>query len=167
MEKWADYCISRVRYNDKGMEIVRVHVHEDMGDTIGASRAWRRGEFLSALENGTSCVTIFRDTDGTWQKGHKVNLVTVDDMGYIRTDQAQQAFDFLKDVPEIRLHTSAVEFLDSVFDEELRDESKYDPKVVALVKKHLGQKSLHSRAGARLAEALIKLAQARAMEDDK
>ena len=66
-----------------------------------------------------------------------------------------------------QLKTSISEFLDSLFREEFGDQAKHDPEVVNLVKKHLGQRSLHSRAGFRLAEALVQLAKARAMEDNQ
>jgi hypothetical protein len=62
---------------------------------------------------------------------------------------------------------SASEFLDSLFREELADQTKYDPEVVRLIKQHLGTGSLHSRAGVRLAEALVQLAKARATENDQ
>lgn len=62
---------------------------------------------------------------------------------------------------------SATEFLDSLFREELADQTKHDPAVVRLVKQHLGARSLHSRAGVRLAEALVQLAKARATENDQ
>ena len=62
---------------------------------------------------------------------------------------------------------SASEFLDSLFREELADQTKYDPEVVRLIKQHLGTESLYSRAGVRLAEALVQLAKARATENDQ
>ena len=65
------------------------------------------------------------------------------------------------------MRTSISEFLDSLFREELGDQTRYDPEVVRLVKEHLGQRALHSRAGFRLADALAKLAKARAVEGDQ
>lgn len=60
---------------------------------------------------------------------------------------------------------SATELLNSLFEQDLADEEKYDPEVVELVKQHLGQKSLHSKAGAQLADALLNLAKKRAEVD--
>lgn len=68
---------------------------------------------------------------------------------------------------DAELRVSATEFLESLFLEELQDRTKYDQEVVELVKQHLIQASLHSRAGARLAEALVKLAETRAAEGDQ
>jgi len=60
---------------------------------------------------------------------------------------------------------SATELLNSLFEQNLADEEKYNPEVVKLVKQHLGQSSLHSRAGDRLAKALLDLAKTRAEVD--
>ena len=34
-DKWADYLISKVEYNDKETHITRVLSHPDNGDTVG------------------------------------------------------------------------------------------------------------------------------------
>ena len=65
------------------------------------------------------------------------------------------------------IYSRASEFLDSLFREEFGDQARYDPEVVRLVEEHLGQSSLHSKAGRRLAEALGQLAKARAVEGDQ
>jgi hypothetical protein len=65
------------------------------------------------------------------------------------------------------LQTSISEFLDSLFREEFGDQTRYDPEVVRLVKEHLEQGSLNSKAGFRLAEALVQLAKARAVEGNQ
>lgn len=56
---------------------------------------------------------------------------------------------------------SAPELLNTLFERDLADEEKYDPEVVELVKQHIGQTSLHSKAGDRLAQALLELAKTR------
>jgi hypothetical protein len=37
MMKWADYCISAVRYDSEGKPIDRVRVYPDKGEKLGAS----------------------------------------------------------------------------------------------------------------------------------
>ncbi len=59
---------------------------------------------------------------------------------------------------------SATDFVTSVLDPELSDLGQFDADVVGLVRKHLGASTIHSKAGARLAEDLVKLAKARASE---
>jgi hypothetical protein len=59
---------------------------------------------------------------------------------------------------------SATEILNSLFEQDLADEEKFDPEVVELIKQHLGQPSVYSKAGTRLADALVSLAKTRAEE---
>ena len=61
---------------------------------------------------------------------------------------------------------SASEFVEQLFEEELLKKEEYDAQVVKLVRKHLGGASIHSQAGARLAEALVQLAKERARGGD-
>jgi molybdopterin biosynthesis enzyme len=99
MATWADYGISKVKYNDERTHIVKVEVREDKGETIGSPTEWYRSQVVAAIERGTSFVTIlFRD--GKWQKGQDVHIVTVNSVKYIRTDQNQRAADNLENLPE-------------------------------------------------------------------
>jgi len=59
---------------------------------------------------------------------------------------------------------TAADLLRSLFEEELMDAVRYDPEVIRLVQEHLGQTSIHSRAGNKLADALIQLAKQRCAE---
>jgi hypothetical protein len=65
------------------------------------------------------------------------------------------------------MKTSISEFFASLFQEEFGDQTRYDPQVVRLVKEHLGQNSLDPKAASRLAEALVELAKARAVEGNQ
>lgn len=100
MEKWADYGISKVRYDSEQTHIVKVQVHEDKGDTFGAAAEWPRSRVVSAIERGTTFVTILKGADGKWQKGQDVHIITVDGVKYIRTDQNRRASDNLENLPE-------------------------------------------------------------------
>jgi hypothetical protein len=60
-------------------------------------------------------------------------------------------------------YTSSIELLDSIFND-LSTSDTYDQDIVALTKAHLGQSSVHSKAGKKLAEDLIALAQRRVEE---
>lgn len=72
----------------------------------------------------------------------------------------------MDELDNAQLGISVSGFLDSLFLQELGDD-KYDPQVVALVKQHLGESQIHSRAGDRLAEALLQLAKERAQEESQ
>lgn len=100
MAKWADYCISRVRYNSERTHIVKVEVAEDKGDSLGTTQEWLRGQVVSALERGKTFVTIVKGNDGKWRRGQDVHIVTVNGVKYIRTDRNARASDNLENLPE-------------------------------------------------------------------
>ena len=50
--------------------------------------------------------------------------------------------------------TSATELLNSLFDKELT-EKDYDNEIVDMVKQHLGQTSIHSKAGSNLGRTAL------------
>ncbi len=100
MAKWADYCISAVRYNAEHTHIVKVKVHTDMGDTLGNDTEWTRTDVVSAIENKKTFVTITRSTDGKWKKGEDVRIITIGGVKYLRTDANSKASDNLGNLPE-------------------------------------------------------------------
>ncbi len=100
MAKWADYGISKVRYDDKRKHIVKVLVHEDKGETIGGGKEWTRGQVVAAIERGKTFVTILKRDDDKWHKGQDIHTVTVNNVKYIRTDQNRTASDNLESLPE-------------------------------------------------------------------
>jgi hypothetical protein len=100
MEKWADYGISAVRYNQEESHIVKVKVHDDNGDSFGSPREWTRNEVVSSLERGKSFVTILRGNNDKWKRGQDVHIVTVNGIKYIRTDKNYRASDNLENLPE-------------------------------------------------------------------
>lgn len=61
-------------------------------------------------------------------------------------------------------YTSSNELLDQILNHELSKPGHYDQEIVTLFKKHLGQSTIHSKAGKNLAEDLISLAQRRVEE---
>ena len=63
-------------------------------------------------------------------------------------------------------YATAVELLDSIF-EDLSNCDTCDQEVVTLVKAHLGQSSIRSKAGKNLADRLIALARSRVEEGQK
>jgi hypothetical protein len=61
-------------------------------------------------------------------------------------------------------YKSTSELLTGLFDKELADQVTYDSEVVAIIRKHLGQNSIHSRAGYKLSEELAELGKRRVKE---
>jgi len=98
-DKWADYCISQVQYNEKHTHIVKVMVHKDQGETIGGAEEWLREQVIKALNDNKTFVTIVK-SDGKWSKGQEVRRVTINRTDYIRTDKNQTEADNLENLPE-------------------------------------------------------------------
>ena len=100
MAKWADYGITKVRYNHQHTHIEKVKAREDNGDTFGAEQEYTRSQIVSAIEGGKTFITILKTSEGKWKKGQDVHIVTVNGVKYLRTDQNKTASDNLENLPE-------------------------------------------------------------------
>ena len=100
MAKWADYCISAVRYNSEHTHIVKVNACDDKGDSLGSSSEWARTQVVSTLEAGKTFVTIYKGEDGKYKKGEDVRIIPFNGVKYIRTDANSKAADNLGNLPE-------------------------------------------------------------------
>lgn len=100
MNKWADYGISAVRFNNAHTHIDRVRVHPDNGDTIGGGTEHLRAEIVSSIRKGVTFVTIFRGTDEKWSKGQPVYIIKINGTEYIKTIDNGNAVDNLDNLPE-------------------------------------------------------------------
>lgn len=63
-------------------------------------------------------------------------------------------------------------FLDELFSNKLSDTKKFDPEIIDLIRSHLGQPSIQSKAGKNLAAEIVELADKRSQgkkndEDNK
>lgn len=101
MEKWADYGISAVRFNDSGTIIDKVKVHKDKGNAMGDAELWSREQIILALESEYTFITIFNQNQGIWSEGKEVNIVQVNGNKYIRTDSDQAHSDHLDNLPKL------------------------------------------------------------------
>ncbi len=99
MAKWADYCISKVHYNDKHTHIVTVRAMPDKGEELGSEVEFKREDVVSKLGQGITFVTVTLN-DGKYKKGEDVRIVTINGTKYIRTDQNQKESDNLGALPE-------------------------------------------------------------------
>ncbi len=100
-DKWADYLISKVRYNEADTHIINVLVHPDQGDSVGTGIQETRQQVVDLLAGGTTFATIYKKTDHSskWTRGAEVQIVTVDGIKYIRTDADQTKRDNLGSLP--------------------------------------------------------------------
>ncbi|HEX7332348.1 MAG TPA: DUF3892 domain-containing protein, partial [Pyrinomonadaceae bacterium] len=76
--------------------IVKATVHKDPGVKTGSGKVWPRTKVVSAIEQNTTFVTIFKKGDG-WRKGQNVHVVR--GPKYIRTDMDDETMsDDLEDL---------------------------------------------------------------------
>ena len=99
MEKWADYLISGVKYNEQETHIDKVRRHEDLGDKVGPSQDVSRTTIVAQLDAGSTFATITKGSDGKWKLGATVRPITIDGVKYIRTDADRTKKDNLGELP--------------------------------------------------------------------
>lgn len=68
MEKWADYLISKVLYNQAGDRIVNVIARKDNGDNVGEEIEMTRYTLSQHFDNGRTFATITKTAAGKWNK---------------------------------------------------------------------------------------------------
>jgi hypothetical protein len=99
MAKWADFAITKVKYNREHTHIDEAEVRSDNGDSISDPGYWSRQDIVSAILRGTTFVTAYW-RDGKWQKGEDVRIVTIHGERFIRTDNNSTKSDNLGSLPE-------------------------------------------------------------------
>ena len=66
--KWADYCISKLSFNDTGKTIAEAFVHIDNGETIESGADRDRNWLVQKANAGKTFCCIQRTSDGKWNK---------------------------------------------------------------------------------------------------
>ncbi|MGD8306405.1 MAG: DUF3892 domain-containing protein [Ignavibacteria bacterium] len=100
IDKWADYLISAVRYEDhfNRKSISHCKVHPDNGDSVGDGTTWSKDEIMEALMKGYTFNTISKDDRGKWKRGINVFLLMSNEI-YLNTDGRINE-DYLLNTPE-------------------------------------------------------------------
>ena len=101
MEKWADYLISAVRYEDNmnGKVISYFKIHRDNGDSVGKGSTWTKEEVLNAMQRGETFITISRVNGGKWKKGKNILLANPDVL-FLNPDSQNLIYDNRLTIPE-------------------------------------------------------------------
>lgn len=100
MPKWADYCITAIKYNSTGRHIESVEVREDEGEKLVNPKIWSRESVISSLESGKTFVTATYK-DKAWHKGEDVRIIRVNGVKYLRTDGNYTSEDNLGKLPRL------------------------------------------------------------------
>ena len=100
--KWADFCITRVKYASDRTAIVEVEARRDLGDSLGTAERVSRTTVISAiLDRGTKFVTAPIKND-KYVRGATVNVVEIRGEQYLRTNRDAIRADNLGELPEYR-----------------------------------------------------------------
>jgi hypothetical protein len=100
MNKWADFLISAVKFNDKHTHIDKVRAYPDNGDNLGSLIEQSRANVVAAIKKGTTFITIFKNEEGKWKKGQPVFTINIHGTEYIKTVDNGKAIDNLDNLPE-------------------------------------------------------------------
>jgi hypothetical protein len=99
MAKWADFVITRVKYDATHSRIVEVEMRPDTGDAIGEARRESRQAVVNAILRGVTFVTAYR-RDNTWHRGEDVRVIAIHGERFLRTDNNSIKADNLGSLPE-------------------------------------------------------------------
>jgi len=100
MEKWADYLISAVEY-DEDHKIIRALQHEDKSGEISESQIVGRAVIASNIKNGKSYKTIFSGLRNSWTIGEQINTFSVEGDFCVRIDKNKVKTDHLGQIVEL------------------------------------------------------------------
>jgi Protein of unknown function (DUF3892) len=98
--KWADFCVTRVKYGRDRTAIVEIEAKPDHGDSLGASQRFSRQSVVEAIRFWRTTFATAPVKDGKYVRGADVNVVEVRDEYFLRTDQNAIRSDNLGQLPE-------------------------------------------------------------------
>ena len=102
--KWADYLITKVRYNEDNNFIEYLEVRKDKGFFVEDGELKRREIIIDSMKEGISFFTakkVTKNDKTLWIKGGKVYLVNAFGNYYIRTDELKLEKDHLENLDEM------------------------------------------------------------------
>ena len=103
--KWADFGITRVRYDEARTRIVELEVRQEEGPIFGHAQRWQRHHLIGDIGKSLSLVTLAEVQESHFKKGQMVHLVTVDSEVYVRVDEEPVPADNLGKLPRLPVLT--------------------------------------------------------------
>lgn len=98
--KWADFCITRVKYGRDRTSIVEVEVKQDLGDSLGAPQKFSRQVVVDAIRLRETTFVTAPIKDGKHVRGADVDVVEIHGGLFLRTDGNAIKSDNLGQLPE-------------------------------------------------------------------
>ena len=99
--KFADYCVSAVRYNAGGVHIdqVQTRQHDVVKNQISGPTTMSRAEVVKLIGQGKTFATIVQNKDNNWVKGAPLQIHSVA-TDYIKTVADRKTSDNLENLPQ-------------------------------------------------------------------
>jgi len=101
MKKWADYLISKVRYDYENLISTAIW-HQDTDLEITLGEHIDRSTTASDIKNGLFYITIYNGKN-SWKKGHKIQTFSIGGIPYLCINENKVKLDYLGDLPELLL----------------------------------------------------------------
>ena len=98
MKKWADYLISKVRYDSEHLISIAIR-HQDTDSGITKGTSVDRLTIASDIKNGFTYITIYSGIN-SWKPGNKLRTFSIGGNPYLRIDKNKVKLDYLGDLPE-------------------------------------------------------------------
>ena len=98
MRKWADYLISKVKYDKNHLVSVAIR-HKDTLNGITEGKPIDRLSISSDIKNGLVYITIYSGNN-SWKKGNKIRTFSINGFPYLRIDKNKDKLDYFGDLPE-------------------------------------------------------------------
>ena len=97
---WADYCISKVRYNSANTHIDKLiyRIHDPVKHQMGGENEMTRANAVKLLEQGKTFVSITENADKTFKKGAAVSVFPVS-VKFLKTAADNRESDNLDHLP--------------------------------------------------------------------
>lgn len=99
MNKWADFCVSRVRYRkDRTIDLLEVRTNTPV--SLGDPKEMVREAAIRLMEDGTSFVTITQKGKNSWEKGSTIRIINIGGRKFLRIDRNPADSDNIGSLPE-------------------------------------------------------------------
>ncbi len=95
MEKWADYCVSAVRYDENYLHAAKLRVHADKGTSLGKEETWTRDKIFAKMDEGSTFTVVRSTGDGNWDKGPDIKAISIGENRFLRTDDDLKESDYI------------------------------------------------------------------------
>lgn len=101
MSKWADFVITKVKYDKNHNYIEDVERLRDNGTSnLSDKKVKSRSVIINAIKDGFTYVTAFKTSEGNLKKGSIVKIIKINGIEYIKTEENNIERDNLENLPE-------------------------------------------------------------------